>query len=632
MTSYSPWNKCKRCDRCELRWGIYAPSAKAPRVLVLGAAASRASQAVGDPDPGPLLIARSILEQYKLRSRDVHVDNLLACGPTADADAHHVAACVQRLDDQAVFENWPLELVVLVGDHAARLARDAGYLRASGFRLGGRDRPSVIVREFWDVGVDPVWRALGSAQPSPPAKPLQAAATVLREIVKGRCSGHAWRLFGREWRRVAEPPPDELFDLHVAGHGWLAPFRPVGPWPYCVLDVDLHNALQYARHDDVAKKLTELFPKSLFFTSSVGRGLHVYIRLPENTAYADAAVWLAEFLLVHGLLVEGQSTGPYATTRGAVATRLVEVPPHPPRLPFGLGSRLRGHPDPAKALASFERWLSATDYSDFEHAREDIEKKRKKRAARWPERAAWVTSYVSELELEALKLPRSTKKLPESDPWERLLPRLAPSVAVLATNGCIAFGTRTTTMMRLANALAELVEPDEARSLLRYWVEERVHNSEDIQTAREHVLEFGDRLIADAFADRGIPTSVWDAAENNIRQMYRDVATHLALEEEECLRAAFHILRLFYSQRTGYTFIGAEQFGLALERDDVGGLPVQRPNRNRVDDVRGALVRAGLIRCVREPRYLEHRAGEYELKSPYWPPPPSGTPVRFQPP
>ena len=190
--------------------------------------------------------------------------------------------------------------------------------------------------------------------------------------------------------------------------------------------------------------------------------------------------------------------------------------------------------------------------------------------------------------------------------------------------------------MRLADALAELVEPDEARRLLRYWVEEREHNSEDIQTAREEVLEFGDRLVTEAFAGRGVPTTVWSAAENNIKKMYTDIAAlavpPVSLDEEECLHAAFHILQLFYSQRTGYTYIAAEQFGLALERDNVGGIPVRRPNRNRVEAVRQALVQAALIRCAREPSYVDRRAGEYELKSPYWPPPASGTALLFQPP
>lgn len=191
-------------------------------------------------------------------------------------------------------------------------------------------------------------------------------------------------------------------------------------------------------------------------------------------------------------------------------------------------------------------------------------------------------------------------------------------------------------MMRLADALAELVEPAAARHLLRYWVEQREHHSEDIHTARAEVLEFGDRLVGEAFANRGVPIRVWDAAGAAIKKMYAAIAAAsappLLLTEEECLRAAFRVLRLFYMKDSGHIPIAAEQFGLALEHENVGGLPVRRPHQNRVDGVREALIRVGLVRLVKESRYVDHRAGEYELNAPYWSPPPTGSPKRFQPP
>ncbi len=634
MRLYTPWSNCQRCERAEYRWGIFAPATTRPKVLVLTAGASRASQCIGKPDPLPALIARGIAFLYRLRPADIHVDTLLACGASGDAHAHDAAACAQRIEDQAVLGAWPVVLVVLVGERAARLARYAGLLTTSGFRLAGQPRPFVVVHEPWEVGVDAPWSALGTRRRLPESLQLYPSAEgVLLDVVAGRCDGHAWRPIGGEWRRSYERPSAELVAAHVGGYGWLSPYRPVGAWPYVVIDVDLHNAIQYARYDSVLRKLDKLFKTSLVFQSSPTGGAHIYVRLPPDTTYAAGAVWLTEFLLVHGLLFEGTAPGPSATVRGNVATRLVDVPLHPPRLPFGIGSWLRGFPDPVKAVERFKRWLAAQDFGDFEGARSAVEAKRKGRV-RWTARARWARTYVHDLELEALGSPGRKKPLAAGDPWLPYLPRLAPSVAVLATNGCLAFGTRTGTMMRLAEALAEMVEPATARELLRYWVEEREHRSEDIHVAKEDVLAFADHLIDECFAGRGIPVRTWALAEAAVKKLYIAIgagrAAPMALTEEECRRAAFHVLRLFYEARHGCIVITAEQFGLALKRDDIGGLPVRRPNQARVESVRKAMKRL-LLTQTREPNYTSGKAGEYELGAPYWPPPPNGEPLLYQP-
>jgi len=527
-----------------------------------------------------------------------------------------------------------LQLVVLLGDHAARMARDAGLLTAAGFLVADRRIPATVVREVGDVGIGPEWAALGTPVKFSPVVRYPTAVEVLWGIVQGRCSGHAWKPIDGEWRRSFEKPGQELVHAHIEGRGWLSPYRPYGAWPYCVIDVDLHNAIQSRAHDDVMRRLTAQFPRSLVLRSSATWGIHLYVRLPEGMAYTDAAIWLSEYLLVNDLMFERAEPGPFATATGMVATKLVDVPLHPPRLPFGLGSGLRGTPDPAAAVERFTRWLTSADSSDFDEARTLVEQKRP-RTKRWPERAAWASTFVHELELEALGMRDREKKLLAGDPWAPYMARLAPSLRVLVSRGCLAFGTRTATMMRIVDALADMVDPDEARRLLRHWVEHRDHHSEDIHGAREEVLAFGDRLIDDAFAGRGVPEAAWLHGDAQISAMFAHIksgrARDFGLTLEECRRAVFYILRLFFAERSGNIPIAGEQFGLALRDDNFGGLPVQRPNRNRVAHVADALIRLGVIERTRPASHADHRAAEYALRPPYWPPPPTGSPIVFRP-
>ena len=587
---------------------------------------------IGGPDPRPQRVAEEICALYKLKRLDVHVDVLLACGSANGGEGHEVAACAQRLEDQATFNAWPLELVVLHGHHAARSARSAGLLTSAGFRLGGKDREVVIVRDASEVGEGPEWSVLGSLR----RKTLKAKYSsiaglpeLLWQTVESRCTGHAWRPRDGEWERVRGAAPFDRFEDHVQGVGWLSPFRPIRFWEYCVLDVDLHNAIQDREHEATVRKLKKLFKTSLFFTSSASGGLHVYVRLPPKTRYADAVVWLAEYLMLHSLLIHKSSPRRFAADTGPVATRIVEVPLHPPRLPFGFGSELDGFPDPAKAVARFERWLKAEDFTDFTAARTHVETHRGSTRGRWPWRAEWVRTYVNDLELEALAVPKP-KALTPTDPWLPYVPRLARNAATLVTHGCLAFGTRTAVMDRIADALVQLVEPDEARVLLRYWVEHREHNSEDIHIAKRRVLDHADDLVKKKFAGRGVPTAVWVAVEAEIRQKYSaGVVHHDGLAENECLRAAFYILRLFYGDgrarrrrwqplASSRRPLSSEVFGRALEHKDVGGLPVRRPNRDRVKHVHAALLHVGLIVQVADPDFVEGLAREFELNDLYW--------------
>ncbi len=100
LKMFEPWESCVRCARCRDRWGVLAPAMMKPTVVVLAAAASRTSQAVGHLDPELERAVEEIRVRWGLGADEVHGDVLLACGPSRPGAAHEAAACYQRLENQ----------------------------------------------------------------------------------------------------------------------------------------------------------------------------------------------------------------------------------------------------------------------------------------------------------------------------------------------------------------------------------------------------------------------------------------------------------------------------------------------------------------------------------------------------
>ncbi|UQA57483.1 hypothetical protein [Polyangium aurulentum] len=595
-----------------------------PVVVVIAAAASRTSQAVGHLDPTLERLVEEIRARWGLAADEVHGDVLLACGPSRPGAAHEVAACFQRLEDQTELGEQTPKLVVLLGHQTARLARLAGALNAQGARLGRARVPAVVISSLEDIGTDPAWEVLGP----PTAGPLHhitygpAAEALLWRVIHGRTHGHAFRELDGPWQRFpGRRPARGDVEAHVAGGGWLSPFQPVGTWPYVVLDVDLHHAAQGATFDATLAQLRQLFPGSKFYRSSDSGGVHVFVKLPDGTTYAEGAVTMAEYLAKKSLLigrVPSRSEG-----KGDIFFRRIEVPAHPPRLPFGRGSAWLDGPA-ANAVADYEHWLQNDAARDYLHAKQETEKTGIRVVkGRWTERAAWVRTYIHNLELAAFPAG-GAKSLMPPDPWAPLLPKLAPVVQDLVLRGCPAYGTRTAVMQRLADALAELVEPPVARELLRYWVNHRDHRSEDIELDREAVIAAVDEFVDAAFAEQGfVPEAVWAIAERRIDAFYNASTVPLLLTRDQCRRATFNVLRLFYRRSRCVIPIAGERFGLALKEERAGDLPKRRPFRNQVARARKTLMTLGLLREVTPADRHRHRAAEYELLPPYWPPPTS---------
>ncbi|KYF57778.1 hypothetical protein BE04_39465 [Sorangium cellulosum] len=623
LKMFEPWASCVRCARWRHRWGVFAPKMRMPTVVVLAAAASRASQAAERLDPALGRVVDEIRGRWGLAVDEVHGDVLLACGPSRPGAAHEVAACYQRLEDQVELGGNLPKLIVLLGHLTARLARLAGLFDAQAARLGGARVPAVVVSSTADIGTDGAWQVLGS----PTAGPFQhnpygtAAEALLWDLIHGRSHGHAWRDLDGSWRRFpGRRPARRNVAAHVAGAGWLSPFQPVGTWPYVVLDVDLHHAAQGVEFDATINQLRALFPSSKFYQSSDSGGVHVFVKLPEGTTYAEGAVTMAEYLAKKKLLIG--SVPSRRSGRGDIFYRRVEVPAHPPRLPFGRGSAWLDGPS-MNAVADFGNWLNNAPASDYSRAKQMTAKAGARIVkGRWTERAAWVRTYIHNLELAEFPR-RRTAPVPPTDPWNRLLPKLAPVVRELVSTGCPAYGTRTAVMQRLADALAELVEPLIARELLRHWVADRDHRSEDIELDREAVLAAVDEFVGSAFADQGfVPETVWAIAEKNIDAFYKaNAALPPSLTRDQCRRAAFNIMRLFYRRKHGVIPIAGERFGLALKKERAGDLPRRRPFKNHVARVRETLVRLDFLREVTPADRHGHRAAVYELLSPYWPPP-----------
>jgi hypothetical protein len=623
LKMFEPWASCVRCARWRHRWGVLAPELKKSIVVVLAAAASRTSQAVEHLDPALGRVVEEIRVRWGLAADEVHGDVLLACGPSRPGAAHEAAACYQRLEDQVYLSGDAPKLVVLLGHQTARLARLAGVLDAQGARLGSARVPAVVVSCMEDIGMHASWQVL---RPST-IGPLQhnpygtAAEALLWGLIHGRSYGHAWRDLDGPWRRFpGRRPARHDVAAHVAGAGWLSPFQPVRAWPYVVLDIDLHHAAQGAEFDATINRLRALFPSSKFYRSSDSGGVHVFVKLPDSTTYAEGAVTMAEYLAKKKLLI-----GRVPSRRpggGDIFYRRVELPAHPPRLPFGRGSAWLDGPS-MNAVSDFDNWLNNAPASDYLQAKQETEKAGARIVkGRWTERAAWVRTYIHNLEFVAFPKRRAAPvSLP--DPWGPLLPKLAPVVRDLVRTGCPAYGTRTAVMQRLADALAELVEPPVARELLRHWVDHRDHKSEDIELDREAVLAAVDEFVDDAFADQGfVPEAVWAIAEKNIDAFYNaNAAPPPSLTRNQCRRATFNVMRLFYRRKRGVLPIAGERFGLALKEERAGDLPKRRPFKDYVAKVRGALFRLGFLIEATPANRHRHRAAEYELLPPYWPPP-----------
>jgi hypothetical protein len=605
----SSWDECTRCERQEHRLGVLAAGWPAStNVLVIGTSASRTAQACGVFDPALLRFVEVLNARLHLAEGVCVPEVLTACG-LGDVLPDHVAACSARFATQTA---EPLAVVYYDG-HAERLAARAGLLEGGDWAPLGAARIQVIRftdienllaqlgRLLWHAAVAPV--PAYRAQLSDEAPLLYAALGAHHGRARRGLSAPNWTRQRGHGLRVAD------VKAHLAGDVFVAPFHPRGPWPFVVVDVDRHSALQEKYFEETCRKVRELFPHAFEITSSTSQGRHFYVRLPPDVTYEVAAVFVKARLAIAKLMWFDD---------GRVRAELCEVPEQPVRLPFGLGSSIPGSKELLqKQLQRFLRFVKTGSTADFVAAKQLVATSLKLRGPISIEHRNKVRRFLLDDELRDVR----PIDLPVGDPWWPLIRFLSPSLRKVVSGGVPAFGTRTRWTIALVKALANLVGPDEARVLMLHWLRERAHQSEDATMNRDAAEEHTLRVLGDEYKNAGVPKRFWLQVQNSLDSFFRarrennmfwpSIAERLNAPDEvpsAMRRTAFLILKKFYEKGTTKRYIGAREFA-----EGVG--------KNLGRDVERALTDGTWISLIR-PYDRGRHARYYELSPILWPPRP----------
>lgn len=527
LTVLSGWLDCERCDRHVHRLGVVAADwGRRPTVLVLALRPHRVSQGLLAQPPRAKAFAMELAQALQVDPAEIVVDTLLACGLGHEAASDHVAACNARFVENAKTYGTPA-VVLVVGAHAQVAAMGAGLIDGRNWAPIGASPCPAIEAPSWSVTRDLVYaveQALGR-RPKQRRWPKEDIATAERLFgAFGAADGSASKeLDAANWkRRVASRLTPARVAQHLRGIRYWAPFRPRGPWPFVVIDADRHDALQELHFADTMKMLRKLFPTSFFVESSTTGGVHVYVRLPPDTSYDVAASWLEAFFAMKTQMVLEKKVARSGGRPAVLRSARLEVPRHPVRLPFGRGSSIikaknkpkvgSGHNQRILAMVDeFIDWLAAAPTTDYSRAKDLVEQHVGRTGAWNQEKKKFLERQIEAAQVAGLK----ALALDPLDPWTKILPQLVdPSLRIIAARGVPAMGMRSRYTARLVDALFDLVPPDEAEALMVHWLQNRQHNSEDIETdlfsveaALKKTIEATKKTV------HGVPVRVWEAVE-----------------------------------------------------------------------------------------------------------------------
>lgn len=542
------WQDCTRCPRHLNRKGGYQPNwPPAPLVVLLSERPHRSELGAGSSHSNTARLLEMVCLQLGLPRDAVVHDYLVSCGSHAGSP-EEIASCVPRLEE-LVSSRPSVRAVVVLGERTQALAQLAGLYQGD-YLLG---RPTLSLPS----GTNPFELAalaglLGRSLPRQPQPDRRAASELAAALLaaQGPAKGSSIKT-AKGWRRR---PTVRLsghdVHQHLAGEGIVAPFAPSGDWPFVVLDVDRHDALQEERFPETQARLRALLPHSFIVRSSFSQGIHVYVRLPPGTRYETGALYMRAFLILHGLrfaeavLLDGK----------AIRSELVEAKNHPPRLPFGVGSCDPRSTEPlANQIRQFLLWRDQPEWSDFERCRAHVASKVAV-PKRWDAYARYaLRQWIHLREAGGCDAP----VLPERDPWAPVLPHLPPHLRGIAARGVPYYGSRTTWTSSLLRALTGIVAQDEALKLMEFWILSRDHISEDIEDNPDGVvLDLRTQIESEYNRALGVPSSHWARIEQYVLRSLKNARLHpkeypelidaKRLVAEEVLATAFCIARRFY--------------------------------------------------------------------------------------
>jgi hypothetical protein len=577
-------------------------------VVVIGTTASRTAQACGTFDPALLRFVDVLNERLHLAEGACVPDILTACG-LGEVLPDHVAACSARFSKQTARP----KAVVFYNQFAEHLAARAGLLDHEDWApLGAARIPVVRFDDIDDLLAqlgDLLWHAV--RPPVPVNRALLSTEAPLLYAALGEHRGQGRREIGAErWkRRKGRGLTVADVKAHLAGDVLVAPFHPRGAWPFIVIDVDRHNALQEKHISETCRKVMQLFPHALEIMSSASKGAHYYVRLPPGVTYEEGALVVGARLAMADLR---------SIDEGGVRAELCEVPEQPVRLPFGRGSAIPGSREPLeKQLRKFLKFVASGSTADYLNAKQVVAIKLRMRGATSIEHRKKLRRFLLESELRDVR----RVELPSDDPWQPLMGRLPPALQKMASGGVPAFGTRTRWTIALAKALSNLVGPDDARALMLHWLRERSHRSEDITMNPDAAEEQTVRVLRDVYKNAGVPVRFWIPVMNALNSFFKarretnmfwpSITERLKAPDEipsEVRQTAFLILRKFYEKQSVRRYIGRREF------EELVG-------KNRARDVERLLAEGTWLILVRQyNRGTQSRY--YQLSSVLWPPRP----------
>jgi hypothetical protein len=622
--SLSAWNDCKRCDRHTFRINPFVPEWPATiEVLVLVRATSRAAQAAQAAEPVHLDAAEQIVRQLDLPSDGVVVAHLVACGFAQEVTPDEVAACSGR------FLRAPEpKVVVLLGEHVAALAEAAGIAKAGRWELlASAWTVPVLAAKAVDSGLlYDLGQILGRSVKHlqvPVRSGLAAAASQLFELV-GEHTGHRRLKPGaNNWTTArASKLLARTIERHLNGHFFVSAFHPRGPWAFVVIDIDRHNALQARNFVATVGEALRALPNSIEVQSSASGGRHLYVKLPNDTTYEEAALTL-RFYLAQAKLLWLDSGGDKR-----LRTLRVEVPTDPPRLPFGAGSWFPGDSRPiVDQVAEFAARLAASGTSDFETARDQVRNALHLHGSWRYSHVTRITKALASLEVEHLPEPR----MDPANPLASIVNKLPNHLQKVVAHGIPSYGTRTRWTRALGEALVKFMSPDEAADRLAAWLATRIHTSADLENEPQRVVADAIEALRRSTKHTGVPSRIWSVVEEHVRLVHRDMQSpsslgqierHLkrkfhnasAVDLDALLATAFHILCLFCERGVRTRTIGHRHFGTFANKNHAHDIEIALTSNHRgtgwitrtMSSVPGVISRRYMLSGLAWP----HRPGE----------------------
>lgn len=568
VKSLPTWTDCHRCDRATTRLGVLAPPwPENVKVVVLAAAVSRTAQAIAELDPAISRVVEQIQDALGLRAGEVVGDVLTACGMGEVLD-DHVAACSARFVQHFAAGARP-SAAVFLNERGLLLARLAGLHDCVFFHPLGWSSKAAVHLWSGDVTLAALGQQLGRplSRARAPAASARRAADLLNVLGEHRGQG-ARGIDATTWSRSKKNPLTvKDVEAHLLHRKWVAPFHPQGPWPFVLVDVDRHNALQERNYNHTVRAVRGVFPSAFVVQSSPSRGAHVYVRLPEDIEYERAALVVRAYVTILGIRFADAKNN-------KLQAELIEVPEQPTRLPFGLGSFVVSSPrsidDQLGDFIAFAK--NKKNAGDYARAEEHVYKELRLRGKWSPEHREKIRRWL--LDAEVAHVP--TRRLPSGDPWAPHFKNLPSALQKIVASGVPAFGTRTRWTKILIDALTELVEPAVAEELMLHWIRDREHVSESIAEDIATVEAQTKKYVTDGYKKKvGVPVRAWQIVEEDVTTFLEarrapHLKTHPARKRLQhpdemtrtvLLDAAFNVMRMFYERGKRELRLNSRIFG-----------------------------------------------------------------------